>query len=392
VTITLGGNPVSASNRLPVSDSSLDALIGGGVLSVGGTVSIAGTPSVSLGSGASVALSQGGSLVSAGNRLPVTDTALDALIGGGSLSVGGTVGISGAPTVTLGAGSSAIGTVAVSNLPATQAIIAASLPLPTGAATAVNQANVESVAGTSATQALTIQGASGGVAVPVSIGGTVTTTPAAGGVQAVSIAGTPSVALSSGGTVTALPFGTQAVSISGTPTVALSSGGTVTALPSGTQAVSISGTPTVALSSNNFTLSSGTLSSLGTITSNVPSYLVAVSSGGASSLRTINSAGSAMATQVKASAGMIYSVDACNNSGATVFFRMANSTTFTAGTTPPLLGAIPVSAGTCWSFRSDVGLYYNTGISFDVTTGSMADSDTVTIATANTVMVNVAYK
>jgi hypothetical protein len=166
----------------------------------------------------------------------------------------------------------------------------------------------------------------------------------------------------------------------------------VTTVPSGTQTVTISGTPTVALSSNSFTLSSGSLTTLGTITNNVPTYLQAISSGGALSLRAINSAGSAMATQVKSGAGMIYSVDACNNSGGTVYFRMANSATFTVGTTTPLLGAIPIGTGTCWSFRSDVGLYYSPAISFDVTAGSMADSDTGTLATASTVTVSVGYK
>ena len=58
---------------------------------------------------------------------------------------------------------------------ATFPISAASLPLPTGAATAANQTNVQSAPGTPQTTALTIQGNAAGVAVPVS--GTLTTKP-----------------------------------------------------------------------------------------------------------------------------------------------------------------------------------------------------------------------
>jgi hypothetical protein len=61
--------------------------------------------------------------------VPVTD-------GGGSLTVDGTVSVSGTVTVSDGAGSLTVdGAVTVSNFPATQPISAAALPLPTGAAT-----------------------------------------------------------------------------------------------------------------------------------------------------------------------------------------------------------------------------------------------------------------
>ena len=60
------------------------------------------------------------------------------------------------------------GSVSVSNFPATQAISATSLPLPTGAATSSNQTNVQSSPGTSASTALTIQGSASGVPIPIS--------------------------------------------------------------------------------------------------------------------------------------------------------------------------------------------------------------------------------
>ncbi len=128
------------------------------------------------GSGA-VSITQGGTAVSASNRFPVTDAMLDAAISGGALTVTGSVGLSGSPTVSLGAGTAIVGsvtqsgpwsvslasgtnalgsvsvsnfpgTVSVSNLPATQPISAAALPLPAGAATASGVQAVVTALGT----------------------------------------------------------------------------------------------------------------------------------------------------------------------------------------------------------------------------------------------------
>lgn len=106
VSITLGGGAVSSSNRFPVTDTALDALITGGALTIGGSVNLTGTPAVTIAPGTS--------------------------------SIGG-VTQSGSWSVGLAAGSNAIGSVAVTNLPASQAISATSLPLPAGAATSANQ-------------------------------------------------------------------------------------------------------------------------------------------------------------------------------------------------------------------------------------------------------------
>ena len=74
-------------------------------------------------------------------------------------SIGNTAfGISGS----LPAGTNALGSVSVSNLPATQAVSAATLPLPNGAATAANQ-TPPAAAGTSAASAMPVQGTAGGV-------------------------------------------------------------------------------------------------------------------------------------------------------------------------------------------------------------------------------------
>ena len=91
------------------------------------------------GTSSTVSIQSGSAAVSASNRFPVSDLSLDALISGGALTIGGSVSLTGTPAVTLGAGSAAVGSVTVSNLPATQPISASSLPLPSGAATAAAQ-------------------------------------------------------------------------------------------------------------------------------------------------------------------------------------------------------------------------------------------------------------
>lgn len=85
----------------------------------------------------------------------------------GTLSVswsGQSVGVSSLPS--LPAGSNAIGSVAVSNLPATQAVSAAALPLPSGASTDAHLTNVQSAPGVAQTVAVTVQGNASGVPLP----------------------------------------------------------------------------------------------------------------------------------------------------------------------------------------------------------------------------------
>jgi hypothetical protein len=126
VAINLGGAAVGSLNRFPVSDSLLEGLINGGALTVGGSVSISGTPSVSL-SGALPAGANGLGSVAVSN-FPATQAVAGAVSQGGTWSVG----VTSLPP--LAAGSNAIGGVTVSNFPAAQAVTAASLPLPAGAA------------------------------------------------------------------------------------------------------------------------------------------------------------------------------------------------------------------------------------------------------------------
>jgi hypothetical protein len=324
VSITSGGTAVSSSNRFPVSDTALDALISGGALSVAGNVSLSGTPTVSLGSGSAVSLSLGGSAVSSSNRLPVIDSALDGLVSGGalpvSLSGSPAVSQSGSWSVGLAAGSNAIGSVSVSNLPSTQAVSVAALPLPSGAATAAQQA---------------------APLAPVAPG----TATATNSVVIGCLSNTTLPSFSAG------QEGAVPCDSSGRPYV-------------------------VTVPSAN----------------NVPSYLQAVSSGGATIYRAINSASSTMATTIKASSGTVYGYEACNSGSGAAYFRIfALATTPVPGTSVPVISKL-LAAGTCQGYSSTVGLASFNGIGFDVTSGSMADSDTTAVAAANQVTVEIYYK
>jgi len=346
----LGGSAVSASNRLPVTDSALDALISGGALSVAlgsgthtvGAVSQAGSWSVGLNAGSnaigSVSISNlpatqpiSGSVSQAGNwsvglttGSTVGVTSLPALPAGsnaiGSVSVSnlpatqpvsGSVGVSSLPA--LPAGSNAIGSVSVTNLPATQAISAAALPLPSGAATSTINAPVTPAAATATNTAL---------------------------------------------------LGCQSAT-------------TLPSFGAGQQgAVPCDGSGRLYVTTNT----------------NLPAYLQAVSSGGFSYLSALNAASSAMATSVKTSAGMLYGYEACNSGSAAIFFRVFSSATApTVGSSTPTLREL-VPAGQCARFSAEVGLVFTAGIAFDATSGSLADTDTTTIGTPSTVAVSVFYK
>jgi hypothetical protein len=287
VSITSGGVAVSSSNRFPVTDSALDALISGSALSVTGSVSLSGTPSVALGAGSAT---------------------VGAVTQSGTWSVG------------LAAGSNAIGSVSVSNLPATQAVSAASLPLPAGAATAAQQA--------------------------------------------------APLAPVAPGTATA----TNAVVIGCLSNTTLPS---FTAGQEGAVPCDSSGRPyVVTVPSQN----------------NVPTYLQAVSSGGATAYRAINAASSTMATNIKTSSGLIYGYETCNTGASAVYFRIFGLTgTPVPGTSTPTISKL-LPAGACQSFSSQVGITIPNGIGFDVTSGSLADSDSTAVATANQVTVQIYYK
>ncbi len=457
VSITQGGTAVSASNRFPVTDAMLDAAISGGALTVTGSVGLSGSPTVSLGAGTATV----GSVTQSGPWSVSLASGTNAL---GSVSVSnfpGTVSVSNFPasqtitgavsqsgnwTMGLSAGSNAIGSVSVSNLPATQPVSASSLPLPAGAATASGvQAVVTALgsplqsggsvavttlpaipAGTNAIGAVSVSNLPATQPISAAALPLPTGAATASGVQAVVTAlGTP---LQNGGSVAvttlpALPAGSNAigsVSVSNLPATQPVSAAALP-LPSGAATSALQQSPlapvapaTATATSSNLvgcqastTLPSFTAGQQGAVpcdtsgrlyvvtvpsANNVPTYLQAVSAGGASVYRAINAASSAMAASVKTTSGLVYGYEACNTGTAAAYLRLfALNTTPTVGTSTPQVSKL-VPAGACQTMTTDLGLAFSSGIALDVTSGSLADADTTTVATASQVAVEVYYK
>ncbi len=342
------------------------------------------------GASGAVSLTQGGAAVSATNRLPVADTALDGLIIGGALSVSGMVGLAGSPTVSLGAGTNAVGSVSVSNFPATQP--------------------VSGSVGISGTPTVTL-GTGNNAVGSVAVSNFPATQPVSG---SVGISGTPSVTLAAGTnavgsvSVSNLPA-TRPVSVASLPLpagAATAAGQSASLGPVAPAAATATNTVVIGCTAAT-TLPSFTAGQQGAVpcdtlgrpyvvtvpsANNAPSYLQAVSSGGASPAAFINGAGSAMPVLVKANGGMIYGYSVCNNTGAPAFFRLFNqSTAPTVGASTPAVREV-IASGSCARYESPVGFTFSAGIGLDVTTGSLADADSTTIATANTVSAQVFYK
>lgn len=159
--------------------------------------------------------------VSTANPLPISDA-------GGSLTVDGTVAVSGSVAVT--------GTF----YQATQPVSAASLPLPSGAATAAKQPAL-GTAGTASADVLTVQGVTSMTALKVD--GSAVTQPVSGTVElgATSLAALESITIADGGGSISVDDGGGTLTVDGTVELGATS---LAALESIT--ASISGTVTVA--------------------------------------------------------------------------------------------------------------------------------------------------
>jgi hypothetical protein len=458
ISVYLGGSAVGAANRFPVADSVLEALITGGALKVGGSVSISGTPSVTLSGAPSVSLA--GALPAGPNAIgsvsitnfPATQTV------GGSVSISGTpsVALAGSPSVSLSgslpAGTNMLGTVGLT-------------PAAVGSVTA---------AGAGGTVAQAVQGISGGV--PLTVAGQllqsgtwnvgVSSLPAlsagSNAIGSVSVSNFPTLQPVSGSVaVSSLPSLAAGTSNIGTVGLAAGAAGSVTAAGSAgsvaqaiqgiaggvalpvsgtfwqaTQAVSVSSLPLptgAALDSDlvapyapvapaaatatkslmigclsNTTLPSFAAGQEGAVpcdtsgrpyvvtvpsANNVPGYLQAVSTGGATPAGYVNAAGSCMATNVKSTGGgMVFAYSVSNSNTTAVWFRLfASATAPTCGSTTPTK-RIFVPAASTVGLSTDLGWVFAGGIGFDVTAGSGADTDATTVATANSVLVNIDYK
>lgn len=273
----------------------------------------------------------------------------------------------------LPAGTNALGGVTVSNFPssqavtgtfwqATQPVSAASLPLPTGAATAANQvAGV--AAGTSGTNVMPVQGVSGGVALPVSGTFWQSTQPVSGTFL------TP--------VAPATATATQGV-LNGC--LANSTPPTFTAGQQGAVTCDLGGRIYVNIGANTL--------------GNLPTYLQAVTSGGSTTATTyalVNSAAAVINATVKSGAGQIFEINASNSNASGVWCRLYNLTSTTTGSGTPIWRIYVPPTSDSVTIPSDIGLSFGTGLTVVCTAGA-ADTDTSTIATANSVMINFSVK
>jgi hypothetical protein len=255
-------------------------------------------------------------------------------------------------TVTANAGT---GTMAVSGTfwQATQPVSAASLPLPTGAATAAKQPAL-GTAGTASTDVLSIQGIASMVALKVD-GSAVT--------QPISAASLP---LPSGAATSAKQ---PALGTAGSPS---------------TDVLTVQGA--ASMTALKVDGSAATQPISGTVTATP----AAATSGGATPYKLI-SAASTNASSVKASAGTLYSLSAFNTNASARYLKLYDKASSpTVGTdTPVMTMLIPPSNGG-FIHHLPVGMAFSAGIALAIT-GAMADSDTTAIG-ANDVCVNLGYK
>jgi hypothetical protein len=217
------GLPVSVLGTVPVSGTVAATQSGAWSVAVSGTptVSVSGTVPVSIAAvvavndnASSLTVDDGGSTLSVddgGFTLSVDD-------GGQSITVDGSVSVSGvtgsvevanAGTFAVQAAQSGAWTVAVSSVGGTVAVSAASLPLPTGAATAAKQPAL-GTAGTASADVITVQGIASMTALKVD--GSAVTQPVSGtfwqATQPVSIAAAVAVTDNSGSLTVDAPVAT----------------------------------------------------------------------------------------------------------------------------------------------------------------------------------------
>jgi hypothetical protein len=360
VTVDLGGAAVASANPFPVMDSALDGLVTGGALKVGGSVSITGTASVSLSGAPSVSLT--GSLPAGTSTLGTVNLGTSSV---GSVSAAGTSGalaeavqgITGGVPLPVSGSVAQAGpwNVGVSFLPALAA--GSNLIGNVGVAGAVGINNFP------ASQAVT--GTFWQATQPVSVASL--PLPAGAALDSDLIAPDAPVAP---GTATA----TKSLVIGCLANTTLPS---FTAGQEGAVPCDTSGRPyVVTVPSAN----------------NVPGYLQAVSSGGASTASAVNAAASCMATSVKTTSGMVYSYSVSNSNTGGVWFRLFASATAPACGSGTPAKRIYVPAGATIALATAIGWVFGNGVAFDVTSGSGADNDTATVAAANSVLVNIDYK
>ena len=294
----------------------------------------------------------------------------------------------------------------VTNFPATQAVSAAALPLPSGAATAANQNTT--AAGTSAANAQGVQGVTGGVAMPVSGAFFQATQPVSGTffqtTQPVSAAALPLPT----GAATGVASASTTAGQSGT----LAMGATTSSVPSYTTAQTnpLSLTTSGALRSDLTTINgfssntgagssaSGTLRVITSSDSQIAGQVTQFTGGVALFSRLVSAAATTNATLVKSSMGRIYKVFGCNTTTSAIYMHFTNAAAApTPGTTAVTQSRVFPPSGTagvpaCASYdMSDIGFYYATGIGYWLS-GAGADTDTTALAAGAITQLELAYQ
>lgn len=264
-------------------------------------------------------------------------------------------------------------------------ISAASLPLPTGAATEGTLSSLTMISSsiatnTSLTAANTLQTASNTNSTASAVIAINSKTPdlVSGSVPCVLTAGSASI-----GSVTQ---GTSPWVVSLTSTTIT---GTVAVTQSGSWTVGVSGSVTVAQA----TAASLNATVVGTGTFAVQAADTPQTTGGLSVYSTLQTSAAVIAANVKGSAGQVYGVECFNTGAAAVYVRLYNNTNNppTTSDTPFWRGVIPGNTAGAGFVKSwPQGLAMGTGIGVRVT-GAIADND-ATALTANQVIINMDYK
>ena len=240
----------------------------------------------------------------------------------------------------------------------TQPVSAASLPLPTGAATAAKQPAL-GTAGTPSADVITVQGVTSMTALKVD--GSGVTQPVSG---TVSITANSSVNQNQvGGTAIDTNSGNKSA---GTQRVVLA-----TDQPQLTNALKVDG-------------SGVTQPVSGTVSANVKP----ATSGGLTIYRLL-AAASTNSNLIKNAAGQVFGWYFFNAAASTRYVKLYNKATApTVGTDTPVL-TLPLPAGGAANVEFTNGIAFGTGIGIGIT-GALADNDT-TAVTANDVVVNLFY-
>lgn len=247
------------------------------------------------------------------------------------------------------------------------------IALPTGAATAAKQPAL-GTAGTPSADVITVQGASGGTALP--IGGAVADAAADSG-NSVKLGCVVKATPTSVTDATRQPCTTDSL---GGLFVVLKGNGSATAMQGvATNADAVAATSVV----NSLRVGSFGFVYNGTTWDRLRKANTVC--------RIVSSAATTNATSCKASAGDLYMLDACNTTVTLKFLKIYNKASSpTVGTDTPLM-TVAIPASNCVSRSFAGGLYFGTGLALALT-GAAADNDTTALSSGDVVAVNLAYQ